>query len=94
MAKGLECSKCSVMSEPRKKNQIACHHKALVVSRLWRGIPLVPPKFFFSGPRWALRGASPGDMGKKIPPMLAAQSAFPCRPLESFPKIFDQRIWR
>jgi len=28
--------------------------------------------------------------GKNIPPMLAAQSAFPSGPLANFPRIFDQ----
>ena len=83
--------KCSVISDSRKKNQIAYNHKALVSSRLWRGFPLVPPKFFFSSPRCALRKASRGDRGKNIPPLLAAQSAFHFGPLPSFHKIFDQR---
>jgi len=50
MAKELECSKYSVISESRKKNQIACHHEALVTSRLWRGFPLIALEFSFLAP--------------------------------------------
>ena len=48
---------------------------------------------FSSRPRCALRKASKGDVESDIPPMLAAQSAFPSEPLPGFHKIFNQLIW-
>jgi hypothetical protein len=80
MAKGLEYTECSAISESRKEKPMACNYQAMVSSRLGRGFLLVPLKFFFSGPRCAMRNASPGDRGKNIPPLLVAQSAFPPGP--------------
>jgi len=50
MAKELECSKCSVIPESRKKNQIAGNHEALGSSRFGRGFPPIALKFSFLAP--------------------------------------------
>ena len=63
--KGLECSKCSVILESRKKNQIACNHKVHVSPMLWRGLSLVPPKFFFACPA-ELCGRQPWGIWERI----------------------------
>jgi hypothetical protein len=60
IAKRWECSKFIVLPGSRKEKQIAGNHKALVPPTLWRGFSFVPPKFFFSGPRYALRNARMG----------------------------------
>jgi hypothetical protein len=74
-----------VISESRKKNQIAGNHQAMVSSRMWRGVFLVPLIFFL--PPLCLAERKQGDMEKNIPPLLAAQSAFPSGPLPSSHEI-------
>jgi hypothetical protein len=51
-------------------------------------------KFSFPAPRGGLRKPSGETWESKLPPMLAAQSAFPSGPLAGFHEIFDQPIWR
>jgi len=51
-------------------------------------------EIFSSRPRSALRKVGKGVMASNIPPMLAAQSAFPSGSLPGFHEIFDQLIWR
>jgi hypothetical protein len=51
-------------------------------------------EIFFSRARFALRKPSEMVLASIIPPMLAAQSAFPSGPLLGLHEIFHQQIWR
>jgi len=62
----------------------------LVVAGLFGGLIEV----FSSRPRYALRKARNWTMASNIPPMLAAQSAFPSGALPRLQEIFDELIWR
>jgi len=67
MAKGLEYSKCSVISDSRKKNQLACHHKALVPSRLGRGFLSGSSEVFLFWPPLRFAERKHGGYGQEYP---------------------------
>ncbi len=86
--------KCSVISWARKKSPLACKHKAHIPLKPWRGCPSILRSYLFSRPRYALRKKGLGSERGDIPPVLAAQSAFPSGPFRAWPANFDQRIGR
>jgi hypothetical protein len=84
--------KCPVISGARKKSHLACNHEAHISPYLWRGVSAISVKLSCHAPA-ALCGWQAGSLWRAdIPPMLAAQTAFPSGPLASFHQKFGQLI--